>query len=91
GTIDRETAAAQIVEDRIERIRVEPGYASLSARYAESGTALPDHPGLARETVIARHRDSTATGITDFTRVTVTVDGTGLPRPVSRTVTVARP
>lgn len=88
---DRRTVAGQIAEDRIEQIRTDPEYTTLAARYAEAGTALDAPPGMTRRTVVTHHRDSTAAGVTDFVRITVTVEGPGLPRPVSRTISLGRP
>lgn len=90
STMDRRAVAAQIAEDRIEEVRADPDYGAL-ATYEEPTTPLADYPGLTRETIVLRVRDSTSTGVTDFTRITVVVDGTGLSRPVTRTVSVGRP
>ena len=80
--------AANLAEDRIDFLMLEPVYDSLP-RYAGIETNIPNHPTFTRQTLISRTRDSTAAGITDFRRITVRVTAPGLPRPVERTVTVA--
>ena len=63
----------------------------LESRYEAVESTLASHPGLTRTTVIARTVDTTATGLLDYLRVTVSVDGAGLRSPVARTVVVAAP
>ncbi|HEX7118548.1 MAG TPA: prepilin-type N-terminal cleavage/methylation domain-containing protein [Longimicrobiales bacterium] len=91
STLDRRAIAAQIAEDRIEQVRADPSYGSLTVRYGEEAAPLPEYPGLTRETLVVRQRDSTETGVTDFTRITVVVEGAGLSSPVTRSVSVGRP
>ena len=86
-----QAAAAQLVEDRIDRIRTDPAYDSLSTKYAATETALPGWPTLQRVTQLTRTRDSTVLGIKDYFTVTVTVSGTGLVSPVRRTIVVGTP
>lgn len=90
-TSNAQAAAAQLVEDRIDRIRTDPAYDSLTQKYAATESPLPGWPTLQRVTVLTRTQDSTATGVTDYFTVTVTVSGTGLRAPVSRTVVVGSP
>lgn len=91
ATSDRQAVAAQIAEARIERVRIDPNYDLIDDHYEESPTSLPDPPGFTRETAVTLHYDSTDAGVTEFKRVTVTVDGPGLVRPLARTISVARP
>ena len=91
GQSDRGLAAVQLAEDRLELIRLDPDYEMLESRYEAVESTLPSHPGLTRTTVIARTVDSTATGLLDYLRITVSVDGAGLRSPVARTVVVAAP
>lgn len=91
GQSDRGLAAVQLVEDRLELIRLDPGYEALESRYEAVETDIPSHPGLTRTTAIARTRDTLTTGILDFVRITVTVDGDGLRSPIARTIVKAAP
>lgn len=88
---DRQAAAVQIAEDRVELIRADPEYGELESRYEGLEADVPDYIEFTRETRLLHVRDSTAAGITDYKRVTVTVDGRGLVAPVVRSVTVGRP
>lgn len=87
----RTASAIQLVEDRLELVRSDPQYDSLTARYTTTETSPGGVSGLTRVTAITRVRDSTAAGITDFRRITVSVQGSGLKFPISRTVSVAAP
>jgi len=94
----RVLTAVQLAGDRLEQVRADPQYVNLKATYHNSPTGEVDvggNKGLTRVTVVSPYRDSTkdASGvhITDYTRVTVTVSGTGLTTPIARTVTVGSP
>lgn len=88
---DAETVAAQIAEDRIDEIQGDPSYSTLTARYAEPPTPVEGQPGMNRETVVTRYRQTVGAREVDYTRVTVNVTGPGLARPVSRTISIGRP
>jgi prepilin-type N-terminal cleavage/methylation domain-containing protein len=88
GTAQLQLAASQLAEDRVDFIVLEPVYDSLP-RYAATENALPNYPGFVRTTAISRTRDSTAAGITDFRRITVSVSAPRLRAPVVRTITIA--
>ena len=88
GTAQIQLAAAQLAEDRIDFIMLEPVYDSLP-RYVAAENSLADYPGFVRTTTVVRTRDSTAAGITDFRRITVRVSAPRLLTPVVRTVTIA--
>jgi prepilin-type N-terminal cleavage/methylation domain-containing protein len=83
-------SATQLAEDRVDVIKLEPVYANVDS-YAATETALPGFPGYTRTTSVNGRRDSTATGIIDYKRVTVSVTATGLTMPVSRNITIAAP
>ncbi|MEJ2678506.1 MAG: hypothetical protein P8174_05440 [Gemmatimonadota bacterium] len=85
----RESVATQLVEDRLEMIRIYPGYDHLAQEFA--GTeAMPR--GLTRTTVVRAMADTLMmAGIAHYTRITVTVSGTGLRAPISRTISLAAP
>ena len=82
--------ALQAVEDRLAEVRLHPIYQQLDSLYSESGSAIPHLDELSRSTVITRViRQGEREGkFIDFTRITVEVDGRGLPEPVARTVTI---
>ena len=90
-TSNAQMAAAQLVEDRIDLIRTDPSYDSLSTKYAGTESTLPGWPTFQRVTQLSRTRDSTAAGITDYIMVTVQVSGTGLRVPVRRTTVIGSP
>ncbi len=80
------TIASASADARIAEVRVWPTYSTLEAKYAGTETSTPI-PGLTRVTTIVR-----TGGIgqpNDFKRITVTVSGTGLNSPVTRTITIA--
>lgn len=88
---DRQAVAMQLVEDRLDLIRLDPHYGVLESRYETSATDLPDYPGLTRTTEIVRTREEQATGVLDYLTITVTVAGPSLRAPVARTIVVAAP
>ena len=83
-------SAAQLAEDRIDFIRLEPVYANLPS-YAATEAAITGFPNFQRVTSIRHVRDSTARGVTDYRRITVRVTAPGLPTPVTRTITIGAP
>lgn len=84
---DRQEAATQLVNDRLDQIRVDPNYTKLDSMYATTETTFPTLPGFQRVTQIIR----TTSSSNDYKRITVTVTGPGLAVPIARTVTVAAP
>ncbi|MEJ2184995.1 MAG: hypothetical protein P8Z36_03565 [Gemmatimonadota bacterium] len=88
---NRESVATQLVEDRLEMIRIYPGYDHLAQEFGGS-EAMTDHPGLTRTTVVRTMADTLMlAGIAHYTRITVTVSGSGLKAPISRTISLAAP
>jgi Tfp pilus assembly protein PilV len=88
---DRQAMAVQVVEDRLDLVRLDPDYGALATRYGEAGTTLDRFPGLERTTRVVRTRVRQSTGLLDYVTVTISVDGTGLRAPVSRTIVLAAP
>lgn len=88
---DRQVVAVQLVEDRLDMIHMDTEYSTLQARYAEVQTVLPACPTMRRTTRVVRTRASHATGLLDYTTITVTIDSGSLREPVSRTIVVAAP
>lgn len=84
---DRQEAATQLVNDRLDQIRVDPNYITLDSLYATTESSFPTLPGFTRVTTIIR----TTSSNNDFKRITVSVTGPGLSAAVARTVTVAAP
>lgn len=83
-------SAAQLAEDRIDLIRLEPVYANVGG-YAATEGAITGFPNYTRTTTIYARRDSTAAGITDYKRVSVAVSAPGLATPIVRTITLGAP
>ncbi|MCI0435840.1 MAG: prepilin-type N-terminal cleavage/methylation domain-containing protein [Gemmatimonadetes bacterium] len=83
--------AMQLAEDRIDLIRMDPQYNTIAARYTGVDSAIAGWPGYRRTTVVTQRRDSSALGIIDWLKITVTVNGPGIKVPVSRTVTIGSP
>lgn len=90
-TSDRRAEALQLARDRLDQIRSDGAYDNLVSRY--HGVVEADLvPGLTRRTMVVR--DTTRTGpdhLVDFTRITVTIEGTGLSQEVRRSISVGRP
>lgn len=88
---NRQNVAVQLVEDRLELIRMHPGYDDLATTYAGTETTIADHSGLARATAVVDVADTLVWGIAYYKQITVTVSGSGLDDDVSRTISVAAP
>lgn len=84
---DRQESAVQLVNDRVDQIRVDPNYRTLDSLYGGTEASFPTLPGVTRVTQVIR----TTSSSNDYKRITVTVSGPGLSTPISRTVTVAAP
>jgi len=87
---ENRSLALQAVEDRLSTIRLHPIYQQLDSIYSESESEIPNLPGYKRSTTLNRviKPGERAGKFIDFTRITVTVDGSGLEEPISRTVAV---
>lgn len=86
---DRNAAAIQLADSRIEEVQMSPDYNGLESLFAGTESSFPDLPGYVRETKIQR-----VGGVGqnhDYKKITVTVTGPGVSDPVARTVTVAAP
>ncbi len=86
---DRNTAAIQLADSRVEEIQMDPDYNGLDTAYAGTETDFPSLPGYVRATEIV-HVGGLGQ-VTDHRKITVTVTGPGLTQPIKRTVTVAAP
>jgi prepilin-type N-terminal cleavage/methylation domain-containing protein len=81
---DYRAAATQLADDRIQAIEMDPNYNGLNA-YAVTENAFPTLAGYSRTTRVT----VVNAGGQNHTIITVTVNGPGLVRPVTRTTTVA--
>ena len=88
---DREAVAVQLVEDRLDLIRLDPDYADLETRYETTEPTLEDYPGLSRVTELVHTYQEQSTGVLDYLKVTVTVSGGSLREPVARTIVIGAP
>jgi Tfp pilus assembly protein PilV len=88
---DREAIAVQLVEDRLDLIRLDPQYGSIESRYETVESGMAEYPGLTRTTEVVRTYEVQTTGILDYTKVTVTVSGESLRGPVARTIVLGAP
>ncbi len=88
---DREAVAVQLVEDRLDLIRLDTDYNNIESRWEAVESDLTNYPGLTRTTEIARTYQEQATGILDYLKVTVTVEGASLRGPVARTIAIGAP
>lgn len=91
GTMDRSAVAIQLVEDRIQSVQLDPVYATLEDRYEVAEPTVAGQPGFSRDTRVQHVRTAGVRGVVDYKKVTVEVRAATLPRPVSRTITVAAP
>jgi Tfp pilus assembly protein PilV len=89
-TAQQQLTAAQLAEDHIDLIKLEPDYANLPS-YIATESAIPGHPTYRRTTTVVQHRDSTARGIRDYRVVTVRVVAPGRAHPVVRVHSVGAP
>jgi len=79
-------AATQLAQDRIQQIQMDPDYASLELTYAGSEGDFATLPGFTRVTQV-----TSMGGSLQVWKVTVTVTGPGLPKPVARSTSIAAP
>ena len=91
GRSDRELVAVQLVEDRLELIRMDPVYEQLKGRYEVFEDTIDGFPGLTRRTTVVHTQETQDTGVLDYVRITVSVEGGGLKEPVARTLVIAAP
>jgi hypothetical protein len=89
ATSDRQVAALQLAQDRIQAVQIFPNYSTLETTFNATESGFPTLPGYTRQTQVVRFGGLGQTN--DYKRVTVTVNGPGLTQPVKRSVTVAAP
>lgn len=85
---EQRTLALQAVEDRMATIRLHPIYQQLDSLFTETHAEIPGLPDFTRSTTITRiiQPGDREGKYIDYTRITVTVQGSGLSDPISRTV-----
>ena len=92
----RQNEANALADAWIARCRAEPNYAALDStgtgKCRGTVTGLGSY-GFTRTTSVVGDASlsGVADSLNDYKRVTVVVSGGGLPQPVRRTVTIARP
>lgn len=91
GQSDQQSVAVQLVEDRLDRIRLDPDYEELAERYGGLESGVDPSGALTRSTRIVRTKVQKATGRLDYLTLTVTVEGPSLRAPVARTIVIAAP
>ena len=89
ATSDRDAAAIELAEDRVEQIQMDPNYNGMDTLYAATETSFPSLPGFTRTTTITRVGGSGQAN--DYKKVMVAVNGPGLAQPVKRSFTIAAP
>lgn len=87
GATDRmATQAAAAAEAQLSLVQVWPEYATIDSAFAGT-TANTPITGWTRVTTVVRTGGTGQTN--DYKKVTVTISGTGLSAPVTRSITVA--
>jgi type IV pilus modification protein PilV len=86
-----QVTAGQLAEDRIDFVRLDPAYDSLSTRYSGTESPVTGYPGFQRTTAFTRTTTVTTNGTTDYFTVTVRVTHQQLSTPVARTVVMTNP
>jgi type IV pilus modification protein PilV len=86
-----QVTAAQLADDRIDFVRLDPQYDSVNARYAGTENPVPGYPSFTRTTASTRTVTTTSNGTTDFITLTVTVAHQALSTPVARTIVLTMP
>ena len=89
ATSDRDSAALELVEDRLQQVQMDPNYSGLDTAYAATETNFPTLVGYTRQTSVTHVGGSGQTN--DYRLVMVTVNGPGLVSPIKRSVTIAAP
>lgn len=91
ATANIQVIAAQLADDRIDFVRLDPQYDSLNARYVGAENPVTGYAGYARTTTLSRTITATSNGTTDFITLTVTVAHQQLATPVARTIVITLP
>jgi len=89
ATSDREAAALELTQDRIQQIQMDPNYNGLDTLYHVTENTFPTLVGYTRTTTVSHVGGTGQTN--DYKLVMVTVTGPGLASPISRSVTIAAP
>lgn len=92
ATTEARALALQSVEDRLSMIRLDPRYVLLDSLYAGQEDDLVGLEDFTRTTAVTRIVLPQAGGRSiDYQNISVTVDGPGLPNPLTRTLTLGAP
>ena len=85
-------AAVELLQSRLRLVAMDPDYGRLETRYEGVDSLIAGFPGYRRTTTITRVVESKPGGrVLDYQRVMVRVEGPGLLRPLTRTITIAAP
>jgi type IV pilus modification protein PilV len=90
ATANIQVTAGQLADDRIDFLRMDPQYDSLTARYVANENPVAGYAGYRRVTAVNRSTSTTSNGTTDFTTITVTVTHQQLATAVARTIVMTR-
>ena len=91
ATAGARATALQMVSDRIEEVRMHPRYGELASVFDGMETDVYGLEGAVRQTNVVRNADTLATGIVDYSVVTVEVTLPGVTGSLARTTIVAAP
>lgn len=91
GQSDQQSVAVQLVEGRLDRIRLDPDYEQIRDRYHGVEEGVDASGSLTRKTKIVRTTAEKSTGRLDYLTITVTVEGPSLRAPVARTIVIGAP
>lgn len=80
--------AAQLVADRLERVKGAPRYTAIESLYVATETSLPGFPGYTRQTLVT-HVGGMETDSVDYKIVTVDVSHAGLAKAVRKSTVMA--
>ena len=90
--VEIEDLALQAVQDRLEIVRLHPGYVDLDSLFSGSEILTDDLADYTRTTMVERViAPMPGNRVVDFTEISVEVSGPGLPAPVGRTAIVGAP
>lgn len=83
--------ALQVVDGRISQMVMDPRYHHLASVYGGTETEIPGLEGMTMSTRIVHSKRTWNGRVTDYKTVTVTIEGPGLSKPISRTVILGAP
>lgn len=88
GSMARRSEANELVADRLEEVKGAIRYSAIDSLYAKTELTITGHPGLTRQTLVAR-TGGTAPSLYDYKTITVIVNGPGLVTPSKKTTVIS--